>query len=111
MEKDYRLIQIIESRDNITREKILIFEMALVEYNFNRTGYNFIPNPSVNNHFFVYPNKSDIENYYLSEPEEIKTIDINDFNDYLIETPEGVRKTFYIKEFDERRKKIKFNQI
>ena len=107
MKKDYRLIQIIESIDNLTKEDILIFEMTPVEYNSAKTGYNFNPMPSTKNHYFVYPNRGDIEEYYLTDPEDVKTINLANFNDYLIKTPEGVRKTFFIKEFDEMRMRKK----
>lgn len=103
MKIDYRLIQVIESIDNITKENILIFEMTPVEYSSGKTGYNFNPMPSAKNHYFVYQNRADIEDYYLTDPENIKTINLEDFNDYLIKTPEGLRKTFFIKEFDEIR--------
>ena len=103
MKKEYRLIQIIESVDNITKENILIFEMTPVEYNSNNTGYNFNTLPSPNNHFFVYQNRPEIEDQFLTDPENIKTLDLEDFNEYSIKTPEGLRKTFFLKEFDEIR--------
>lgn len=103
MDKEYRLIQVIESVDNKTGEDIIIFEMTPIEYNYNETDYNFNPSPSVKNDFFVYLKNSNIENYYLSNPEDIKSINLSEFNDFLIKTPEGIRKTYFSNELNKLR--------
>lgn len=103
MKEDYRLIQVIESVDNKTGEEILIFEMTPVEYNSNRTDYNFKPFPDEKNDFFIYLKSLEIENFYTSNPESIKTINLLEFNDFLIKTPEGTRKSYFYNELDKLR--------
>jgi hypothetical protein len=103
MNKDYRLIQVIESVDNKTGEEILIFELTPVKYNSSKTEFNFNPFPSEKNDFFIYLKDSKIENYYTSNPESIKTMNLSEFNKFLIKTPEGIRKSYFHNDLDKLR--------
>lgn len=97
MKNDYRLVQVIESIDNITKRPIDIFEMFLIQYNYSRTGYVFVPAPSAKNHFFIYDRSENMEEYYMENKEEIITLDTEDFFKKEIRTPEGIRQTFFSK--------------
>lgn len=107
MIKEFRLIQVIESVDNITRDIIEIFELTLIEFNYKKTGYNFIAEPSANNYFFIYQASDNACSEFTDNPEEIKTLDLNQFERVNIQTPEGVRKTFFSNKLAEKRKKIR----
>lgn len=106
--KEYRLVQLLESIDNLTKEEILIFELSPIQYNLNRTGYDFNSEPSLNNHFFIFPNDKQIEEQFLKNAEEIIEINLDDFNSQIIKTPEGIRKTFFSKEISKSREKKDF---
>ncbi|WP_291097493.1 MULTISPECIES: hypothetical protein [unclassified Flavobacterium] len=106
MVKEFRLIQVIESVDNITRDEIEIFELTPIEYNFNKTGYNFIPEPSAKNYFFIYQTSENAGSEFMNNPEEIKTMDLTQFELKTIKTPEGERKTFFSNRLAEKRRRF-----
>jgi len=104
MKKEYRLIQVIESVDNIIREEIEIFELTPIEYNFHKTGYNFNPGPSAKNHFFIYEKSENMTSKFLDNPENIKEMDLTQFELKIIETPEGNRNTYFSENLAKKRK-------
>jgi hypothetical protein len=108
MEKEYRLIQIIESRDNISGEDIVIFELTQTEYNHSGSGYTFNPETSPKNHFFVYENSPNIIKKFLTNPEEIKSMNLKQFESKLVKTPEGLRRTFYSEKISAKRNQSDF---
>lgn len=105
MKENFRLIQVIESTDNKTGEEMTIFELTPIDYNLNRTGYNFNTEPSPKNYFFACENNSEYENFFMNDPEEIKNIDFAKFVLNLIKTPEGIRKTYFTKYLENERKR------
>ena len=107
MIKEFRLIQVIESVDNITRDDIEIFELTPIEFNHKKTGYNCIPEPSANNYFFIYQTSDNASNEFMDNPEQIKTMDLTQFEQINIQTQEGIRKTFFSNKLAEKRKKIR----
>lgn len=104
MKKEYRLIQVIESVDNIIREEIEIFELTPIEYSFREISYNFNPTPSAKNHFFIYEKSENMSSNFLDYPENIKEMDLSQFELIVIETPEGSRNTFFSKNLAKKRK-------
>lgn len=105
MLNEFRLIQLIESIDNITKDEIEIYEMTPIEYNFNKIGYNFNPVPSTNNYFFIYLKSENLEADFMYNREEIMQMDLTEFELKIIKTPEGERKSFFSKKLIEKRKK------
>lgn len=99
----YRLIQVIESVDNITKSKIDIFELTPVSYNSDSSEYNFNTLSSTDNDFFIYDNSEMMESFFMSHSNEIIELDIIDFEMKLINTPEGLRKTYFSKKLSELR--------
>lgn len=95
MIKEYRLIQIIESIDNITNKDITIFELTPITRNSNNTGYNFTPYPSNKNDYYVFDNSELDELNIIENKEEIIEIDSELFVERLIKTNDGYRKTFF----------------
>lgn len=104
MKNEYRLIQVIESVDNIIREEIEIFELTPIDYNFRKSGYNFNPEPSAKNHFFIYEKSENMASNFLNNPEEIKEMDLSQFELKVIKTPEGNRNTYFSENLAKKRK-------
>lgn len=101
---EFRLIQLIKSIDDITKDEIEIYEMTPIIYNIDKTGYNFTTLPSTNNYFFIYLTSENLEEDFMSNPEEIKTMNFDKYEFKIIKTPEGDRKSFFSNKLIERRK-------
>jgi hypothetical protein len=99
---DFRLIQVIENFDKVIQKDILLFEFSPVDY--QNSGYQFSPD-SENNIFIVCENSSDIENYYMSQKDEIISIELDDFDLVLIKNNEEIKKTYLEKNYSRIRTK------
>ena len=94
MKKEYRLIKISESEDNIIKKEIVIFELTPIEYSYSGNSSHFNPDSSIENYFFIYEHSQEIIQKFLSNSENIIEMDLSLFELNLILTPEGIRKTF-----------------
>lgn len=104
MKKEYRLIKISESEDNIIKKEIVIFELTPIEYSYSGNSSHFNPDSSIENYFFIYEHSQEIIQKFLSNSENIIEMDLSLFELNLILTPEGIRKTFFLKHLAEKRK-------
>lgn len=95
MKKEYRLIQIIDSWDETINESVVIFELTLIEYNYNKTGYHFKPRPDVQNDFYVFLSSENDVKYLESLKEDVIEMRFEDFEFNFVKTPEGLRRTYF----------------
>jgi len=95
MKTDYRLIQVIESFDDLSYSPVDIYELTPVDYQGN--GFYFKPYPSADNHFFVFLKSEEMDDFFLSDPERVITMETGTGKHIkkLVKTPEGIRSTFY----------------
>lgn len=100
---EYRLIQIIESIDNLTNERIEIFEMATIEYNNSNTEYFYSPFSNNNNHFFILTQDDILKYGFENKKEEIISIDLSEFDLLLIKDGNEIKKTFFSKRLSKLR--------
>lgn len=94
--KDFRLVQVIGNWDIITNKDILIFEFSLVHV--QNDLYHFIPD-SEENILIIYENSIDIENFYMSRKDQIITINLDDFDYFLMKEDSKITKTYLEKNY------------
>ena len=100
---EYRLIQIIESVDNLTNERIEIFEMATIEYNNSNTEYFYSPSTNNKNHFFILTQEDILKYGFSNKKEKIIFIDLSEFDLFLIKDGNEIKKTFFSKRLSKLR--------
>ncbi len=94
--KDFRLVQVISNWDITTNKEILIFEFSPIDIQNN--FYHFVPD-SEENILLIYENSIEIENFYMSQKDQIITIDLNDFDCVLMKESSKITKTYLEKNY------------
>lgn len=100
----FRLISVNEKHfDKIVLNYTTAYELTPVEK--TQTGYDFSTLSSIKNPLFIYEYEpsEQINNFFLSEPEEIKNINLSDFEKMLIKSPEGIVTAYLYKNYFKNR--------
>ena len=90
--KKYRLINIHDREDYSLGEKILLVELSPIEIFKSSLSYAEI---LINTDTFIYLLNEPNKNKFLSEPEEIKEINLQEFSLGIITLPDGSKKNAY----------------
>ena len=104
MEKEYRLIELTEKIDKITNKTIFIIELAVVEKNSVIDGYySFNSQHSEDNDLFLYEKSLTTQSFFLNNSEEIKTINLNDFDLILMKENNKIIRVYVAKDYAKKR--------
>ncbi len=101
MKREYKLIEILENFDSVINEKIILFNLSPIQYNGNESYFN---PESDEIEAFSYIHTDEIENYFMSNRNEIIFLDLSKFECLLMTDENGnLKKTYLENEYYKKR--------
>lgn len=97
--KSYRLIEMLENYDYRTNLNILIFELSEVQYDDKISQYSFSTTKSQK---FIFEKTTENEAIFMNDPHEVKNLNIDHFNEFLINEQNSFEKIFIRNDYYEK---------